>query len=59
ILSRWIVDAISCAYESSDLLSPLGGQGSLNLKCGGLQGLPGRCPYAGHLQRCGMVHAPQ
>ncbi len=22
------------------------------------QGLFGRCSYAGHLQRCGMVHAP-
>ncbi len=42
------------------LWSPLasGGQGSLDSKWGSLQGLPGRCVYARHLQRCGMVHAP-
>ncbi len=31
---------------------------SFNSKCGGLQGLPRRCPNTGHLQRCRLVHAP-
>ncbi len=57
-LSRWIVDAIIVAYESSDLPSPLGGQGSFNQRYGGLQGLSRRCPYSGHLWRCWVVYAP-
>ncbi len=57
-LSRWIVDAIIVAYESSDLPSPFGGQGSLNQRYGGLQGLFRRCPYSGHLWRCWVVYAP-
>ncbi len=48
-LSWWIVDAIIVAYESSDLPSPLGGQGSFNQRYGGLQGLSRRCSYSGHM----------
>ncbi len=35
-----------------------GCQGSLNSKYDGLQGLSGRCTYARHLRRWGMVYAP-
>ncbi len=40
------------------LWSPFGGQGSLNPRYGGLQGLFRRCPYSGHLWRCWVVYAP-
>ncbi len=54
-LSRWIVDAIYTANESSQLPSPMGVKAHSTRS---LQGLPRRCPNTGHLQRCGMVYAP-
>ncbi len=45
--------------NSSPLISPrLWGSRLTQLKYGGLQGLSGRCTYAGHRRRCRMVYTP-
>ncbi len=56
-LSWWIVDHSFLWVPWSPLT--IGGQDSLYKKYGGLQGLSGRCTYAGHLRHCWLVYAPQ
>ncbi len=55
ILSRWIVDAINIAYESSDLPSLMGVKAHSTRSVAASKAF---LPYTGHLQRCGMVYAP-